>query len=128
MTMVTVLSGPERRRRWTDDQKQRILEESLVPGASVVEVARRHDVHPNLLHLWRRQARVEGAPTRVEVEPGFVPISIAAPGGHAETSTVGVAGAASIEVVLRNGRVLRVAVDLAMSRMVELAAALEEQA
>jgi transposase len=127
MTMVTVLSGPERRRRWTDDQKQRILEESLVPGASVVEVARRHDVHPNLLHLWRRQARVEGAPTRVEAAPGFVPVSIAGPGGHAETSNVGVAGAASIEVVLRNGRVLRVAADLAMARMVELAAALEEQ-
>jgi transposase len=128
MTTVTVLSGPERRRRWTDDQKQRILEESLVPGASVVEVARRHDVHPNLLHLWRRQARVEGTPTRVEGEPGFVPVSIAASVGQAETRNVGAAGAVSIEVVLRNGRVLRVATDLATARMVELAAALEEQA
>jgi transposase len=127
MTMVTVLSGPERRRRWTSDQKQRILEESLVPGASVVEVAGRHDVHPNLLHLWRRQARVEAGPTGVEAEPGFVPVSIAAPGGP-RTGDVGAAVAASIEVVLRNGRVLRVAPDLAMARMVELAAALEEQA
>jgi hypothetical protein len=57
-----------------------------------------------------------------------MPVSIAAPGGHAETSNVGVASAASIEVVLRNGRVLRVAADLAMARLVELAAALEEQA
>lgn len=57
MSTVTVLSGPERRRRWTSAEKARIVEESLAPETSVAEVARRHDVHPNLLHLWRRQAR-----------------------------------------------------------------------
>ncbi len=57
MTTVTVLSGPERRRRWTTAEKVRIVEESLAPGASVVEVARRHDVHRNLVTVWRRQAR-----------------------------------------------------------------------
>jgi transposase len=57
MSTVTVLSGPERRRRWTSAEKARIVEESLAAEASVAEVARRHDVHPNLLHLWRRQAR-----------------------------------------------------------------------
>ena len=57
LTTVTVLSGPERRRRWTIAEKLRIVEESLAPGASVVEVARRHDVHPNLITVWRRQAR-----------------------------------------------------------------------
>lgn len=57
MTTVTVLSGPERRRRWTTAEKLRIVEESLAPGASVVEVARRHDVHRNLVTVWRRQAR-----------------------------------------------------------------------
>jgi transposase len=57
MSTVTVLSGPERRRRWSSAEKARIVEESLAPEASVAEVARRHDIHPNLLHLWRRQAR-----------------------------------------------------------------------
>ena len=57
MTTVTVLSGPERRRRWTTAEKLRIVEESLARGASVVEVARRHDVHRNLVTVWRRQAR-----------------------------------------------------------------------
>jgi transposase len=57
MSTVTVLSGPERRRRWTSAEKARIVDESLAPEASVAEVARRHDIHPNLLHLWRRQAR-----------------------------------------------------------------------
>jgi IS66 Orf2 like protein/Transposase len=47
VTTVTVLSGPERRRRWTAAEKLRIVEESLSPGASVVEVAQRHDVHRN---------------------------------------------------------------------------------
>ncbi|MGB8180793.1 MAG: transposase [Stellaceae bacterium] len=59
MSTVTVLSGPERRRRWTSAEKARIVEESLAPEASVAAVARRHDIHPNLLHLWRRQARTE---------------------------------------------------------------------
>jgi len=57
VTTVTVLSGPERRRRWTSAEKLRIVEETLAPGASVVEVARRHDAHRNLVTAWRRQAR-----------------------------------------------------------------------
>jgi len=57
MTNVAVLSGPERRRRWTSAEKLRIVEESLAGEASVAEIARRHDIHPNVLHLWRRQVR-----------------------------------------------------------------------
>ena len=57
MTTVAVLSGRERRRRWTPAEKLRIVEESLAAEATVTEVARRHDVHSNLLHLWRKQAR-----------------------------------------------------------------------
>src|SRR5215472_10190958 len=60
MGAVTVLSGPERRRRWRSAEKAEIVAESLAPGASVAEVARRHDIHPNLLHVWRRQARLSG--------------------------------------------------------------------
>jgi transposase len=54
MTTVAVLSGAERRRRWTSAEKLRIVEESFEIGATVTGVARRHDVHPNLLHGWRR--------------------------------------------------------------------------
>src|SRR3954467_14426652 len=57
MATVTVLSGPERRRRWASSEKASIVEESLRPGAVVTAVARRHDVHPNLLHHWRRQVK-----------------------------------------------------------------------
>ena len=49
--------GVERRRRWSRDEKARIVEETLMPGAVVCEVARRHGVAQSLLFTWRRQAR-----------------------------------------------------------------------
>ena len=83
MATVTVLSGPERRRRWTTGEKLRIVEECLAPGVSVAEVARRYDVHRNLVSLWRRQARTgvlafqpEPMPRRDE-QSGFAAVSIA---------------------------------------------------
>jgi transposase len=57
MSTVTVLASPERRRRWTPTEKQRIVEESFAADTTVADVARRHDIHPNLLHLWRRHAK-----------------------------------------------------------------------
>ena len=57
MSTLTVLSGPERRRRWSSSEKARIVEESLQAGAVVTAVARRHDVHPSLLRYWRCQAK-----------------------------------------------------------------------
>ena len=49
--------GIERRRRWSKDEKARIVEETLMPGAVVSEVARRHGVAQSLLFTWRRLAR-----------------------------------------------------------------------
>ena len=81
MSKVLVLSGPERRRRWTTVEKLRIVEASQAPSASVIEVARRHDVHPNLLTVWRRQARTgalgAGRAPRQEDEVQFAAVSVA---------------------------------------------------
>ena len=49
--------GAQRRRFWSAEEKQKIVAEALAPGASMAEVARRHDVNPNLLFTWRRKAR-----------------------------------------------------------------------
>ena len=50
-------------------------------GAVIAEVARRHAVHPNLLHCWRRQARVSGrAASRLE----FLPVAVTAAGSPRE--------------------------------------------
>ena len=52
---VEVLGGLERRRRWSQDDKARIVEETLAPGAKVTEVARRNGVAASLVFTWRRQ-------------------------------------------------------------------------
>jgi transposase len=96
MSAITVLTGPERRRRWTASEKARIVEESCASGAVIAEVARRHDVHTNLLHLWRRQARGSSA-----VQARFVPVSIGSG-----------AGGGMIEIELGSG--VRVRVDAAV--------------
>ena len=54
----TVL-GVERRRLWSGEEKARIVEETLIPGAVVCEVARRNGVSQSLVFAWRRQARSE---------------------------------------------------------------------
>ena len=54
---VEVIEGPSGRRSWPDDVKARIVRESLEPGATVSEVARRHRISPQHLTLWRRAAR-----------------------------------------------------------------------
>jgi len=46
-------------RSWTRDEKRRIVEESLQEGASIAEVARRHELNANLLFTWRRKLGVE---------------------------------------------------------------------
>ena len=51
---IELITGTARRRRWTTEQKLRIIETSYPPGESVSSVARRHGVAPNLLYRWRR--------------------------------------------------------------------------
>lgn len=74
-----VLVGPERRRRWSDDEKARIIEESLRPGAQVTDIARRHGVSRGLLYTWRREARCTPATPVEPSAPDFVPVLLSAP-------------------------------------------------
>src|SRR4029079_5908154 len=70
MTTISVLTGPERRRRWSPAEKARIVEESVAPGTVVAEVAHRHDVHANLLHHWRRRSTVRRMPMKTNAATG----------------------------------------------------------
>jgi transposase len=70
---IELITGEARRRRWTVEEKARILADSFEPGAQVSEVALRHGVNRGLLWTWRRQLRKRDA----EAERGFVPIRIA---------------------------------------------------
>ena len=125
MSTVTVLSGPERRRRWTAAEKLRIVEASQAGEASVAEVARRHDVHPNLLHLWRRQARTRALSVAPDDGSRFVPVTVATGDRVTAVMASGAGAGLAIEVVLRNGRLLRVPEGVAPARAVALADALE---
>ncbi len=74
MGQVQVLTGPERRRRWTADQKRAIVAAAFAPGAVVSAVARRADVCAGQIYRWRREigASVPGF-TEVKVVPALAP-------------------------------------------------------
>ena len=57
MSQVTLFSGPERRRRWSEDERFQILNEAFAPGSCVAEVSRRYDVSTSLIYAWRRKFR-----------------------------------------------------------------------
>src|SRR5947208_4752696 len=68
---LEVITGTGRRRRFSEDDKARVIEETLIPGAVVSEIARRHGLTPQQVFTWRRQAR--RLPTPMADDPPFVP-------------------------------------------------------
>jgi transposase len=76
---VEVITGVGRRRRFSDDDKARIIEATLVPGAVVSEIARRHGLTPQQVFTWRRHARRSASPGSEGQSPGFVPAVVDAP-------------------------------------------------
>jgi transposase len=71
---VEVLTGVERWQRWWYEKKVRLVEETLLPGATVAEVARRHGVAQTVLFAWRRQARAGQLDVAVAT-PVLMPVS-----------------------------------------------------
>ena len=54
---VELLAVPATKRRWSPEAKGQIVAQTLMPGATVYEVALRHGVRPNHLSSWRTLAR-----------------------------------------------------------------------
>ena len=120
---VEVIEGPSGRRRWPDDVKARIVRESLEPGASVSQVARRHRISPQQLTLWRRAARQGRLPVSVVYEKlgdaSFVPLAIDTD-RREPVSTVN-----DRIVIEKNGIVLKLPAQTAASRIAEIIFTLE---
>ena len=125
---VEVLGGLERRRRWSQDDKARIVEETLTPGVKVTEVARRNGVAASLVFTWRRQAR-----TSEQIVPSFAPVQIAATeaeetpkllsAGDSRGRSVAAARIGLIEIDLGNRRRIRVDAHVdpeALARVLEV--------
>jgi transposase len=98
-----VLSGPERRRRWGDEEKARLVAEIMVPGAKVAEIARRHGISRSLLYTWRREAGREIASEGASAFPEFVPVVVADGREVPKASAVAAKQSGSIEIVLPGG-------------------------
>ena len=65
-----------KRRSWTREEKRRIVDESLREGASIAEVARRHELNANLLFTWRRKLGVE--PSEQNAPMAILPVTLIA--------------------------------------------------
>ena len=106
-----------KRRSWALEEKRRIVDESLEDGASIAEVARRHDLNTNQLFTWRRQFGVE-PPGPKELAP-ILPVTIA-PDTTAENSDPRSNG--QMEIVLAEGDRIIVWTDVetaALSRVLK---------
>lgn len=113
--------GLERRLRWDDEEKLEIVLSAGVDGATVTQVAQRHDVTRQQIYAWRHELKKKGRllPT---ADALFLPIT--AP----ETMEASLPAAAAsptapdrqVELVLANGRCLRFAPDLEPTVLVRL--------
>lgn len=74
---VEVITGPGGRRRFPDDEKARIIDEALVPGAVISAVARQNGLTPQQLFTWLRQVRRRTVMGRAEPASSFVPAVVA---------------------------------------------------
>lgn len=99
-----------RRRRWSDAEKRRIVEESYRGHRQASATARRHGISTTLLYRWRRDAR-EGVLASGEQPPSFIQATVVDTpatdrrGPHPET-------AGRMEIALANGRCVTVGADV----------------
>jgi transposase len=107
---IEVITGVERRRRWSWDQKRAIVEESLSPRASAAAIARRHGIGTGQLYTWRRQLlkrQLTETPRFARVEVAVAPPHLTGP---VLSSVPGTAG--TIEITLADGTSVRVSANV----------------
>ena len=107
MATVEVITSVQRRRRWSRDEKLRIVAESAQPGRTSSQVARDHGIAPGQLFIWRRQLLAEAIANGVGVDR-FMPVEIANERAAAALSGSARGGEHAIEIRLPNGIVIGV--------------------
>ncbi|XQZ31812.1 transposase (plasmid) [Paracoccus yeei] len=114
---VELLAAPAAKRRWSDEAKGRMVAETLVPGVTVNEVARRHGLKANHLSSWRTLAR-KGKLVVPEVAGAEFAAPVASPLAVAATATM-----TSIDLIIGSVTV-RLDAATPTARVAELAVAL----
>lgn len=97
MSQITLLTGPERRRRWAEEERQKIMAAAFGPGASVAAVARQYDVATSLIYKWRQQVQSTN-----NYRPSFTP-AVVMDGPAPLSVKVGLDDRTSISVTLPDG-------------------------
>jgi transposase len=120
--VMEVITGRERRRRWSTAGKLRIVAETREPGARIGAVAARHGVCESLVFTWRRQAR-EGVLVAPEM-PVFMPVKMFETPLPATTTARPDSSppparppSGLIEIELGNGRQVRVGSDVNLAAL-----------
>jgi transposase len=127
MGRAEILTGPERRRRWSDEEKIRIVREAA-GGASVAEVARAHEITRQHIYQWRSAMRSGRLATHEVGIAGFLPVEVAALAGSGDDqrlTPVSECGDHAIEVLVNGGRVVRVPASLSVGILQRLIRAVE---
>ena len=119
-----VLVGPERRRRWSVEQKLRIGGEASASEAGVAEVARRHDVARSQIYQWRAALRDGRLTEPGAAVVGFMPVDVTGPSPVPRSKTACEAGQ-PVEIGLVGGRVLKVPSSLPAGDLQRLIRAVE---
>jgi transposase len=110
-----VLSGPERRRRWSTEEKLRILAQSVAPGSSPSLTCRLHGISSGQLYTWRKQFRTGELTGFIPVAVGSAPVAQLPPPETIDDAPVVSAAPHSdglIEVELPSGVKLRLTGDV----------------
>jgi len=116
---LEVLSGAPRRRTHSDEEKGRLVAQTLRPGVCAADVARRNGLHPQQIYTWRRQARRGELALREEDAPMFVP-AMAVEAFAAEPAVA--AAADEIVVEFQDGVRLRIGAGVPAERAAALMA------
>jgi len=129
-----IISRVERRRRWTAEQKVKVLTEALEPGATVSAVADRNGISRSQLYAWMKRARkgdIPGISLNGSQKPLFAAVRIAAvptlptPPVTTPAAVDPQRRPGTIEIALANGRIVRVEEGIEPVRLARLVAALD---
>ena len=137
---IEVITGRERRRRWTAEQKREIAAESLQPGTSPVMVARRYGISSGLLYTWRQQLLCGALGAVIDTKQRFVRLDVVSGPPQLEATTPAAAELAPpatpltsptsepngrIEIMLSGGAKVRVDAQVNEDALRRVLAALE---